>query len=180
MSGKIVQLRTARTAPTPELVAAMPVFYGLRSLWISGSLSQDAFILGCQATAKMATQDTRDCVMVPEDAFTTTIMVNNRVFLGPMRPMINELLTWIQAAQNLHFMGGVMSHFDQNCLDEEDAGERHFTRSVERGANSRWSMSGPIFYRLPMMTKDEFDEECRIRVSEGLAHTKTRIELTVA
>lgn len=179
MSGKIVSINRARTTKEPELVSAMPVFYGLRSLWISGSLSQDGFILGCQAAAKMATQETRDCVMAPEDAFTTTIMVNNRVFLGPMRPMINQLLTWIQAAQNLHFMGGVMSHFDQNCLDEEDASERHFTRSVDSKANSRWSMSGPIFYRLPMMTKEEYDEECRIRVSEGLACTKTRIELTV-
>lgn len=179
MSGKIVHITRARAEKTPELVSAMPVFYGLRSLWIAGALSQDAFILGCQAAAKMATQDTRDCAMTPEDAFTTTIMVNNRVFLGPVRPMINELLTWIQAAQNLHFMGGILSHFDQNCLDEPDAFERHFTRSVERGANSRWSMSGPIFYRLPMMTKEQYEEECRTRVADGLSCTKTRIELTV-
>lgn len=157
MSSKIVGLNGrafASVLPTPP--TPVQVVTGLKALLTCRTIGLDAYCLGMMVCAQAQAAGLREITCSHDIARRIVVKAQGQVFSGPVG---RDRLQFTQAMQELHFLGGVLSHYDPELLNEVDAAERHFSLSPEVGSDARWNADTAISFRLPAMSHQDFSEK---------------------
>ncbi len=139
--------------PTPSDPAE--VVHSLRALWVARVLNTDAFFLGSQIAALAQASGTREVNITHATASHVIVRAHGSIFTGPVS---EDRTAFVDALQALHFSARILNHYDANRLDDPDVADRHFTRNPDIGADSLWSKTTPIFFRLPALSKKDYGE----------------------
>jgi hypothetical protein len=154
---KILGLNGRALASTlPEPPTPVQVATGLKALLTCRSIGLDAYCLGMMVCAQAQTAEVREVTCSHDIARRIVVKAQGQVFSGPVG---QDRLCFVQAMQELHFLGGVLSHYDPELLNEFDAAERHFSLSPEVGSDAKWDAQTPISFRLPAMTQQDYNSK---------------------
>lgn len=154
----------ASVLPTPP--EPVRIVHALRALFVANVIGKDAFFLGAQVLAQAQAHGVREVALSHEIAQKTRVHQDKTIFTGPVS---RDRMQFVIALQELHFSARILNHYDAHRLDDADVADRHFTRNPDIGADSLWGTNSPIFFRLPDMSHQQYNDGISELYNAGLS-----------
>lgn len=158
----------------PEPPTPVEVVAGLKALLTARIISQDAFCLGVMICAQSQASGSRDITCSHDAASKIVVRAHGQVFSGPVG---RDRFAFTEAMQGLHFCAGILSHYDEQKLEEFDAAERHFSMSPEVGSDKMWNIETPILFRMPTVTKQDFSAKVSAAFQDRMSRMAGSLDL---
>jgi hypothetical protein len=116
----------------------------LQKLAAAGVIGMSALAVGAQGCGYLAAKDVKQVIFTGNQLAQRAIYHGDELICGPMPA---DLTSFIEALQDLHFRGGVVSDLHEPKPYDTDTANQHFTVSPRIQANRDYSMDTPIYFR---------------------------------